>query len=155
MRAVWGADMPVANFVASIIWNDDRGFDTNCRALGVQDKTGRLVGGVVYHNWEPHNGTIELSAGAITPRWLTRHIASQVLAYGFNTCGCQMLVARTSQKNERTRKLLRGLGFREQLIERLYGRSEHGILMTLTDTAWKAGAYHLIKDQDDGKAQGS
>lgn len=154
MMAVWGSDMPVLDFVASVVWNDERRFDANSRALGVQDGEGNLVGGVVFHNWDPHCGTIEISAGAVTARWLTRSIAAQVFAYAFDTCGCQMIVARTSEKNTRTRKLLTGMGFNEQEIVRLYGRDENGILLTLTDADWKAGAYHL-KDQDHGKAFGT
>ena len=147
MNLFYGADKVVADFVAGIIWNDERRFDDDIRAIGVQDNNGALVGGVVYHNWMPHAGTMELSAGATSARWLTRRIVSCLLAYPFHGCGCQMLVGQTETSNERDRKLMCGIGFRETHIPRLFGRDKDGILQTLTDDQWKAGVYYL-KERD-------
>ena len=149
MKLFYGADKTVAEFVAKVIWNDERHFDENSRAIGVQDSSGALVGGVVYHNWAPHMQTMELSAGATSARWLTRNLISQLLAYPFYGCGCQMLIGQTDEANTRDRKLMVGLGFSELVVPRLFGRDKDGILQTLTDDEWKAGAFH-IKESEYG-----
>lgn len=152
MRLFVGADKVVADFVAGIIWGDERHFSTESRAIGIQNRAGMLVGGVVYHNWTPHAGTIELSAGSLSAKWLTRRLIGQLLAYPFYACECQMLIGQTEKKNERDRKLMCGIGFREQHVPRLFGRDNDGILQTLTDDQWKAGAY-FIEEKDYGKAK--
>lgn len=151
MMTVWGHDHSVADFVSHIIWKDDRGFSDNYRAMGILDKGGVLVGGIVYHNYDPDAGVIEWSAGATTPKWLTPNVVKAAFAYPFHLCKCQMLMARTEAKNRRTRRLLCGIGFSEQKVERLFGRNSDGILLTLTDDEWKAGIYHT-KEFEHGEA---
>lgn len=150
MNLFYGANRAVADYVAGVIWGDERRFGDEMSAIGVQDANGSLIGGVVYHNWSPHAGTMELSAGATSARWLTRRIVSYLLAYPFHGCGCQMLLGQTEESNTRDRKLMVGLGFTEQLVPRLFGRDNNGIIQTLTDDQWKAGAFYL-KEKDYGQ----
>ena len=154
MRLFVGADKAVADFVAGIIWGDERLFSPDSRAIGIQGSDGTLLGGVVYHNWTPHAGTIELSAASLSARWLTRRIIGELLAYPFYGCGCQLLLGQTEKSNTRDRKLMCGIGFMETHVPRLFGRDNDGILQTLTDDQWKAGAYH-IEEADYGKIKSS
>jgi len=142
MRLVWGHTADVAAFVSKLIWGDGRGFSSEHQAAGIINRDGYIVGGVVFHNWNPWAGTIELSAAATTAKWLTRRIITQILAYPFIKCGCQMIMGQTEKNNRRDRRLMCGIGFSEQHIERLFGRDNDGILQTLTDDEWKAGVYY-------------
>lgn len=145
MLPFWGHDQAVAAWVARHIPGCERGFDT-CRAMGVLDGE-RLVAGMVYHNWEPEHGVVEISGAAITARWLTRPVLWQMFAYPFQGIGCQMVLMRVSERNEQWNgrglpRLLKAYGFDKHTIPRLYGRHEDGHVFSLTDDAWRDNGFH-------------
>lgn len=145
MLPFWGHDQAVAAWVAGRIAGCERGFDS-CRALGVADGD-RLIGGVVFHNWEPEHGVIELSGAAVTPHWLTRPVLWQMFSYPFLGIACQLAVMRVSERNRQWNgrglpRLLTAYGFERHTIPRLYGRQEDGLLFTLTDDAWRTNGFH-------------
>lgn len=114
----------------------------NARAIGVVDEAGELVGGVLYHGWDPAAGVIEMSAAAASRRWLTRRVLDAIFTYPFVVVGCQMVVLRVSDKNTHMHRILRAFGFSEVLIPRLRGREEGEIIFTLTDDAWRSNGFH-------------
>lgn len=130
MTPFW--DAQVAHWVAARIPGCERGFGP-CKAMGVESK-GRIVAGVVFHNWSPESEVIELSCAAETPRWMTRRIMNEAMGYAFSFC--QAVVARIHQDNTTARKLWRGLGADEFVIPRLRGRSASEAIYTLTDDQW-------------------
>ena len=57
---VFGYDEIVAQFVAQMIPEcRERGFG-KCKAIGIANEQGKLLGGLVYRNWHPEFGTIEI-----------------------------------------------------------------------------------------------
>lgn len=134
-------DDRVAEWVAAHIDSCSRGFG-ECRSAGVV-KDGKIIGGVVYHNWCPEFETIELSAAAIDRRWLTRSVVHDLLAYPFGFC--QMIFAQHKVTNP-ARAIWRKLGADEYVIPRLHGRNTIAAIATLTKEAWQAGKYY----QGDG-----
>ena len=49
-----------------------RGFG-KCRAIGIANADGNLLGGLVYRNWHPEFGTIEISGAAVPgTNWFSR-----------------------------------------------------------------------------------
>ena len=145
MLPFWGHDQAVAAWVARHIPGCERGFDA-CRAMGVLDGE-KLVAGMVYHNWEPEHGVVEISGAAITARWLTRPVLWQMFAYPFQGIGCQMVLMRVSERNEQWNgrglpRLLKAYGFDKHTIPRLYGRHEDGHVFSLTDNAWRGNGFH-------------
>jgi len=142
MTPLFGHSATVSRFVADLIPGLERGFGEN-QSIGVIDKDGQLVAGLVYHNWEPEAGIIEISGASTTPRWFTRHIYQVMFDYPFLTCGCQMIVQRNSVKNEHLNAILRRWGYSEHLIPRMKGRDEDGIVFTFTDDQWAAHPKNL------------
>lgn len=145
MEAVWGADEAVAGWVAAHIPGCERGFERP-RSLGVLDSAGNLVGGIVYHNWNPERGIIEMSGAATDKRWLTRSVIRAAFTYPFAGAGCQTVYMLVSERNQtwNGRGLISGLrrfGFAMQRIPRLFGRDEDGLFFTLTDDAWNGSPY--------------
>ena len=138
MTPFW--DARVAAWVARRIPGCERGFG-ECQALGVEHK-GEIVAGLVFHNWEPESGVIEISAAATDPRWMTRTVIRTALDYAFSQAGCQMVVARQAVTNLAPRKAWKALGAKEYIIPRLRGRNEAGSLITLTDDAWNASRFN-------------
>ena len=135
MELAIGFNEEVAAWVAAHIPGCDRGFGT-CTAIGVVDD-GELIGGTVFHNWTPETGVIEMSSAAVSPRWLHPKMLRAIFAYPFEQLGCQMVVLRVSERNERMIGIANRFGFTGHLIPRLRGREEAEWIFTLTDDAWR------------------
>lgn len=142
MNIIWGgagdpaANDAVAGFVAAHIDGCERGF-ADFTTLGVADE-GRLVAGVVYNNYSPEAGVIELSAASTNRRWLTRPVLKAMFSYPFDEIGCQLAVLRVSEENRGMVDIARRFGFTSHRIPRLRGRQEAEIIFTLTDNDWRA-----------------
>lgn len=134
-----GADAQiVARWVAERIPGCERGFGP-CTAMAVRDGD-KPLGAVVFHNWCPEAGVIEMSSAADSPRWLTRRSLYAIHSYAFDVA--QLAVMRVAENNERMRRIGRAYGYEEYRIPRLRGRDEAEIIMTLTDDAWRASRFH-------------
>lgn len=128
-------DDSVAPWVAARIEGCERGFG-ECRALGI-GHGGQLVGGIVFHNWEPEHGLIEISSAATHRGWMTRKVINTAMEYVFQGLECQAVVARIAQTNDSARRIWLALGSSEHVIPRLRGRDKAGCIYVLTDDAWK------------------
>jgi len=134
---VYGHDEVVSRFVADLIPHmGGRGFAPNAKAIGVIDEEGRLIGGLVYHNYEPAAAIIEISGAAIHPRWLTRGTIARMYQYPFITCGCQMVFQRTPADDERLLGQLAAYDYSFVNVPRMFGRERDGVLCTLTVEDW-------------------
>ena len=145
MRLLYGHDAQVASFVADLIPQVRQHGFGECRAIGIIDAEGRLVGGMVFHHWWPEAGTIEFSGAATTPKWLTRHTLDRLFGYAFEIVGVQMLTTRNSASNTRLHRQLTAYGFDRFDIPRLFGREEAGVIWTLTDEQYKASRFHMTR----------
>jgi RimJ/RimL family protein N-acetyltransferase len=157
MQYVYGHDEAVADFVAQLIPHcRERGFGT-CKAIGVADEEGALIGGVIYHNYDPEAGVIEISGGAINPRWLTRKTIAHMYQYPFLQLGVQMIVQRTPADDERLLRQLAAYGYMFVKVPRMFGRDRDGVLCLLTVEDWENNRFnkrlrhHLAVDHPDAK----
>lgn len=129
----------VAGFVGRLIEGGHRGFDV-ASAIGYVDD-GKLIGGTVFHNYDPEAGVVELTTAATSPRWLTRKTLHAIFAIPFLQWGCQMIVLRVSEHNDRMVGIAQRFGFEGHLIPRLGGRDEDVWVFTLTDDQWRNSAF--------------
>jgi RimJ/RimL family protein N-acetyltransferase len=113
----------------------------NAKSMTVFDGD-QLLGSIIFHNWSPQAGVIEISAAADSPRWLARKVLDRIFRYVFDDVGCQLCVARISEENQHTQRIFRKYGFNRYLIPRLRGRNEDEWIFTLTDDAWRAGKFY-------------
>jgi hypothetical protein len=141
---VYGQDQIVANFVASLIPAiRDRGFGPNIAAFGVLEPDGKLIAGMVYHNWDVDAGVIEMSGAALPGKqWLTRETIRHMYRYPFLGIGCQMVLMRVSDQDQRLLRQLAALNYAFTRIPRLLGRDHDAIICTLTREAWDSGKIH-------------
>lgn len=135
-----GANDAVAEFVSRVIWGDNRGFAPWC-SMAVLDGPD-LIAGVIYHSVNEDTGVIELSGGAVSPRWAKPHVLRMMFDIPFDLLGVQMCLHRVSADNPGVVSQMRRLGHREYLIPRMAGRNTDGHVFTLTDTDW---AKHPLK----------
>lgn len=106
------------------------------RAMGVADRCGALVAGVVFHGWNPARGVIEMSCAADDPRWLTRTVARAAFGYAFDVA--RVAYATCSERNAPVRRIWRACGAHEAIIPAFWGEDEAAALLTLTAADWRA-----------------
>ena len=140
---VFDQTLHVAPFVASLIPEcRERGFG-ECSSIGVIDEDGYLMGGLVYRNWCPETGTIEMSGAAVPgSNWLSRRTIQIMYDYPFYQVGCQMLIKTTMADNEIVLRIMAAVGFDLHYIKRLGGRDRDGVVGTLTVEDWEQSRYN-------------
>lgn len=137
LEFVYGHDEEIAKFIATFAHGQllvDE-FE-RCKTIGVMDEEGKLVAGVVYYDFKPKAGTIEIGAASITRRWFNRATYRRIFEYPFIECGCQMVIARIRADNEYLLSQFARMNFNLIMMPRMYGRSEDGVYCTLTDDQW-------------------
>ena len=142
---VYGHDEAVAHFVAQLIPEcRERGFG-RCKAIGVINaETGQLLGGLVYRNWCPEVGTIEVSGAAVPgTNWLSRRTIQIMYDYPIYQCGCQMVIKTTMADNYIVLRIMAAIGFDLHYIKRLGGRDKDGVVGTLTQEQWEKSRYNI------------
>ena len=149
---VYGHDQIIANFVASMIPHCRRGFGPNVMAIGIVEGT-ELIAGLVYHNFDPGAGIIEISGAALPGRrWLSRETIRRMYQYPFRVCGCQMIVQRTPADDERLLRQLASYDYSFIKVPRMFGRDRDGVVCCLTVEDWENNRFnrrfkhHLIHD---------
>lgn len=123
MRLIVGKNASVAKWVAKRIpFVGERGFG-NCVAVGVEDKNGNALCGVVYHDWQPQFSTMAFSIAAESPRWAHRNIIRQLFAYPFEELNVQKLWTATPSSNAPALRLCKGVGMiQEATLYRHFGK---------------------------------
>jgi RimJ/RimL family protein N-acetyltransferase len=117
------SDEALAFVAARIPEMNGLAFGAGAVGLPVVDSRTRILGAVVYANYQPHHGTLSMSAAADDPRWLcARRAIDWIFDYAFTCCGVRKLWAITAVSNARTQRLLRAWGFeREAVLKRHFG----------------------------------
>jgi RimJ/RimL family protein N-acetyltransferase len=131
-----GHDEAVGQWVAWRLFEGRRAF-TNFKAMGWCED-GQLIGGTVFHNFDPGSGVIEMSTASISPRWLTRRVINAMYGYIFDVAKCQATVLRVSEFNEGMVEIAQRFGYQGVLIPRLRGRHEAEWIFLLTEEQWRA-----------------
>lgn len=147
MQIVWGGmanaehNRMMADWCALQIWPGTGKRFGNCTTMGVIEDDD-LIAVMVYHNWEPGYGVIELSGAATTPRWLTRPVLKAMYDYPFNQIGVQAVVQRNDPDDEKLARMLKAYGFERYDIPRLRGRDKAEAIFVLTDDAWRSSRFN-------------
>jgi RimJ/RimL family protein N-acetyltransferase len=128
-------DEAVGRFVGRFIPGGQRGFG-EFRGVGFLDNAGRLEAGIVYHNWNPECGVVEVSAASLHRKWVTRDRLRAIFGTPFERFGCRMIVARTSERNEVVRRIWRSIGGSEHVIPGLRADGEAEVILTLHARDW-------------------
>lgn len=131
----------VARWAANIIWPGKGRDFGNCQAMAVMDGD-QLIAGVIFHNYEPDSGVIEISTGSTSKRWLTRETLRVMFAMPFVDWGLQAVVLRVSDHDKPMHRMLKAYGFDHYRIPRLRGRDEAENVFVLTDEAWAGNKFN-------------
>lgn len=141
MMLLFGCSDLIAAWVrARIPFMDPDGFGPQ-QSIGVIDGKGRIIGGVVFHGWNQHYRTIEVSCAADSAKWLSRKIITGILSYPFDQLGVNRLSSVTRPDDGRTRHVLEALGFSFEGTGRgVFGDSD-GVSYSLLADEWRAGRF--------------
>lgn len=121
-----------------------RGFGAPYVTMGVFDGE-TLIAVMLYNNYQPEAGVIEIHGAGLTPRWLTRTVLKAMFSYPFDQLGCQMVVMRVSEQDHRLLRILTSYGFDHVVIPRLRGRDEGERIFYLTDDTWRSNGFHASR----------
>jgi RimJ/RimL family protein N-acetyltransferase len=134
---VYGHSGVVAQWVALAMKDPayERGFG-NCTAIGVAEN-GDLIGGTVFHQYSPEARVIEMSSAAVSPRWLPPKMVRAIFEYVFDQLGCQAVVMRVREDNDRMVRIAQKFGFEGHLLPRLADRQTGLWVFILTDDQWR------------------
>jgi RimJ/RimL family protein N-acetyltransferase len=134
MRLVIGKDQNVAKWVAlkiPALGGADGNIFGPCAAIGVVDSSGRPLAGIVFHDYQERFRTIQMSFAAESPRWATRNMVRQLLAYAFVQLKCQKVWCAIEHTNERALRVAQGLKFKKEgIMARQFGKS-HAVLFRM------------------------
>jgi len=149
MTLLYGPDKAVSDFVCNLLPHcRERGMGP-AKAIGVLDSEGRLIGGIMFHDWCPERGTIEVSGAGITPKWFSRSLLAAIGEYVFEQVGCQAMVSRHSAENKRLLRIWPGVGATTIPIPRLFGRNEDGVWVVYTDDDWARSPYNRKRQKHE------
>ena len=151
-RIIYGQEDLISQFVAQLVPHCARGFGP-CRTMGVIGEGGKLIAGLVYHNYDPEAGIIEISGAAVDPRWLSAQVLQAMFEYPFVRCDCQMVCMRVRADNERLLRQLATVDFVFHRLPRLFGRAHDGVVCTLTDDDWLNNRFSLRRYQQREQKQ--
>lgn len=143
MRLLFGCSELIAAWVrARIPFMDPEGFGP-CQAIGVVDREGKIIGGVVFHGWNSHYRTVEVSCAADSAKWLSRSTIRGILSYPFEQLGCGRVSSVTRPEDKRTRHVLEALGFTYEGTGRKVFGDHDGVSYSLLRDEWRAGRFGL------------
>lgn len=148
-RFIYDQHQAIAQFVALRVPHCRRGFGAKITTLGITAGEGEqetLIGGVVYHNYDPDAGIIEISGASDTPTWLTRNVIRRIFDYPFLEAQVQMVIMRTREDNVSIARILRAYGFKTVDVPRMFGRYVDGLLCTLTDDDWAHNRFNAHRN---------
>lgn len=132
----------VADFVSRCIWGVSGEFGPRC-TMGVF-KGQELIGAIVYHNYQPREGTVEMSSGSISRSWMNKATVDAAFGMPFRNLNCQAVVARHSEAATHLRRIWTRIGAVEYIIPRLRGRhNPPEVVSVLSDDAWKKSRFNL------------
>ena len=113
-------------------------FTKNDRGLRIVTESGATAAAIVFSDYRPHFGTVELSFVALHSCALSTQIVADLAAYAFGQLTCNRVCARTSSKNARARKLLRHIGFTpEGTSADFYGVGLHAETYRMLKREWE------------------
>lgn len=140
---------PLSKWVAGLIWpGRERDFG-NCHGLAVMHGD-MLIAGMIYHNYEPEAGVVEISGAGTSKRWLTKETLRVMFQIPFQDWNCQAVVMRVSDEDETLHSILRRYGFERFIIPRLRGRDRNENVFVLTDDAWRANRFNRKNEVHHG-----
>lgn len=95
----------------------------------------RLRAVVLFHDWRPDHGTVEITAAA-SGAWVTRGVLREIGGYAFGQLGAQALVARIDAGAAGLRRMLERAGCAMADVPHMRGPGRSETVAVMTAAAW-------------------
>jgi hypothetical protein len=131
-------------------------FGENVTSLGVVNEHGEPIAGVVFHNYQPWFGNIEVSFASDSAAWLTRNTLSEIMAYPFIFLKVKRVTGITpSDPTASVSRFVRRLGMtQEGRIRRGLG-DDDAIIWGMLAAEWRFSRFNTRRPVIHGKAVAS
>lgn len=128
-RMIVGHDEALCRWVESRIdWGPGGAFPPGTPAIGVA-RGDKLLCAVVYHDYQPDFGTVQITMASSSPMWARRENIRALLHYPFRQIQCYKVWWLTRADNTHGIKTFEHVGFkREATLAHQFGRKRHGIV---------------------------
>ncbi|MEL6277956.1 MAG: hypothetical protein AAFR28_03620 [Pseudomonadota bacterium] len=134
MHVLTGAHDAVADVVGALIGYE---LPSPRVALGSLGADGRLLGGVVFHDWQPQWRRIELSAAGADRRWMSRPLIAACADYAWRQLDAHVVYQAAPARFAFSAKLARALGAERVDLPEMRGPGEAEAVYILTRDAWE------------------
>lgn len=133
-RLIVGDDDQIARWVAEHIPHVGSAGFGPCAAMGILSRDGSsLIAGVVYHDYQPDYGTVQISMAATSPMWATPDICRAILEIPFLQMGVNKIWTSTPQDGIRALRVNQHLGLRrEAVLAHHFGKKRHAVICRMT-----------------------
>lgn len=136
----------LATLIAGKIWpGKDAGFVGEYQCIAVT-KGDQLAAGVIFNNYDPDAGVIEISCAAWIKGWLTRPVLKVMYGYPFIDCHCQAVVQRVPDEHTGLLRMLKAFGAERYRIPRLRGRDKAENIHVTTRETWETNKFARYND---------
>jgi|TARA_R110002051_G_scaffold138114_2_gene210828 hypothetical protein len=109
-----------------------------CNALGVLDDKGNVMCGVVYHDYRPECGTMQLSIASSNPMWARRETIIELLSYPFISLKLFKCWIVVPSDNKQSLALTKHIGFKQEaLLHNQFGKDRHAHFMKMSRKDFK------------------
>lgn len=125
----------VASMVSQQIFGESAGFE-RYSTMGIV-RGERLIGGVVFHDWQEKYGTVQISAAGMHGRWLTRPVINAVFHFVFDLLGAKVANANSPADNPPSVTMNRGIFANEAVVQHMFGPGVSGHVFTMTEIEWR------------------
>jgi hypothetical protein len=126
----------IINFVANGIWQGDGNFESHAQGLGFGNLDIGIIGGVVYHNFDPQYNSIELSCYGISNKWFTKYNLNVIFDYPYNQLGVRLIRATFDEDNDKSTRLFKSLNGNMVKIPDLFKDGGNAVIATLKRNDW-------------------
>jgi len=144
MNAVWTSVGPLYSaleeFLAARIWGKPTDLPKGAAMAVAKGDT--IIAAVLFNNYQPEAGTVEITAASDSALWLSRAMLWEMFSYAFGQLKCQSVILRADPANERLRRVATGYGFTRHELPNLRGKGKPEAIYILTDDAWRGNGFH-------------
>ena len=136
-RLLYGASEQVCLWVAERIKDVLYDFD-KAQAIGVLDDRGRLMCGVVYSDYRPECGTMQLSIASSNPMWARKETIIELLTYPFIDLEIYKCWITVPSDNLKSLALTKHIGFKQEaILPHQFGKDRHAHFMKMSRKDFK------------------
>ena len=136
---LWGHDQAVLDFVADRAPIERPTWRDVAAAVGILREDGALIGGVVLAEYRPEFSRCELSVAGVSSLLVDTRCVQELGAFAFGQLSNFRIFARTSDRNERAKRALKALGFKQEGVwVHWYGRGHHASNWRIIRPEWEA-----------------